>query len=123
MAALRRALPGLERWERPTSAPCRFSSFQPGRLAQGPEENSGRAGRMAGLAGVVMDCLPSLQMSSAPWGGRGPGRLIQQIRRIASEKCAVRAANPYGQDERPLSARLRSASAAKAQDAFTLKGG
>src|ERR1700761_6522262 len=84
MAALRRALPGLERWERPTSAPCRFSSFQPGRLAQGPEENSGRAGRMAGLAGVVMEYLPSLQMSSPPLGGRGPARYLHQTRLLAT---------------------------------------
>src|SRR5438094_5507146 len=85
MAALRRALPGLERWERPSNAPCRFSTFQPGRLAQGPEENSGRAGRIAGLARVVMDCLPSLQMSSAPLGGRGPGRFIHDPAGMASE--------------------------------------
>ena len=61
----------LERWERPTSAPCRFSSFQPGRLAQGPDENlRERAGRMAGLAGVVWVGLsPILADEQRPVGG------------------------------------------------------
>src|ERR1700730_12561385 len=51
MAACSRALPGLERCDRPRIAVLRFSGAHPGRLAHGPEENSGRAGRMAGLAG------------------------------------------------------------------------
>ncbi len=43
---------------------------QPGRLAQGPEENSGRAGRIAGLARVVICVVSHPYRWAAPrWGG------------------------------------------------------
>src|SRR5690349_15724749 len=42
-------LPSLERWDRPTAASLRTSGVQPGRLAQGPDEKSGRAGRAFGF--------------------------------------------------------------------------
>ena len=48
MARLRRALPSLERCERPMRAFERRSGDQPGILAQGPEEKYGRAGLAAG---------------------------------------------------------------------------
>jgi hypothetical protein len=47
-----RARPGFERCERPTSAAFSASADQPGRLAQGPEEKLGFAGRTAGFARV-----------------------------------------------------------------------
>src|SRR5690349_7567706 len=43
-----RALPGLDRCERPTSALASTSTVQPGRLAQGPDEKFGLAGFTAG---------------------------------------------------------------------------
>src|SRR5271168_776863 len=66
MALLSLALPGLERCERPTSAPDRASGVQPGRLAQGPDEKKGRAGRTAGLIPVIDH---SFQNEAPRWGG------------------------------------------------------
>src|SRR6185312_10165442 len=68
MASLSLALPGLERWERPTSAPLRASGVQPGRLAQGPDEKKGRAGRTAGRTTSVIPFIPS-RMIAPRWGG------------------------------------------------------
>src|SRR4051812_25318179 len=72
MASFSLALPGLERWERPTSAPLRASGVQPGRLAQGPDEKKGRAGRTAGLlpwlATSLIPFIPS-RMIAPRWGG------------------------------------------------------
>ena len=78
---------GSGRW-RPSGAPCRAWSGASGRAARiagfqgtirgawrrGRMKIQARAGRMAGLARVFMRCLPSLQMGSAPLGGRGPPR-------------------------------------------------
>ena len=66
------ALPGLERCERPSKAPASAAGDQPGRLAQGPDEKHGLAGRTFGRGGTVMIWLPSLQMGRGPSGGRGP---------------------------------------------------
>src|SRR3954465_20759 len=68
MASFSLALPGLERWERPTSAPLRASGVQPGRLAQGPDEKKGRAGRTAGRTDSVIPFIPS-RMIAPRWGG------------------------------------------------------
>src|SRR5688572_24384123 len=73
MASFSRVLPSLERCERPKTAPCRFWGFHPGRLAHGPEENSGRAGRMAGLAKVVITMSPILADEQRPVGRAWPG--------------------------------------------------
>src|SRR5476651_2697586 len=73
MAACSRALPGLERCERPTTADLRFSGDHPGRLAQGPDENSARAGRMAGLARVFITMSPILADEQRPVGRAWPG--------------------------------------------------
>src|SRR5580658_309936 len=73
MAACRRALPSLERCERPSTADLRFSGDQPGRLAHGPEENSARAGRMAGLAGIFIAMSPILADGQRPVGRAWPG--------------------------------------------------
>src|SRR5579862_3169889 len=43
------ANPGFERCERPLSAPANTAADQPGRLAQGPEEKHGLAGRRVGF--------------------------------------------------------------------------
>ena len=49
---------------------CRFSGVHPGRLAQGPDENSGRAGRMAGLAGVChSDVSHPCRWAAPRWEG------------------------------------------------------
>src|SRR5580693_8726247 len=73
MASFSRALPGLERWERPTSAFLRASGVQPGCLAHGPDEKKGRAGRTAGLVTSDM-AVHSFQNDSTPLGERGPLR-------------------------------------------------
>ena len=54
MASFSRALPSLERCERPISALSRAWGVHPGRLAQGPEEKFGFAGLIAGFASVVI---------------------------------------------------------------------
>src|SRR3984957_20790257 len=82
MAACRRALPGLDRCERPSTADLRFSGDHPGRLAQGPDENSARAGRMAGLAGVFIAMSPILADGLRPVGRAWPGA---QKRRFAPQ--------------------------------------
>src|SRR5215469_9228844 len=73
MAAFRRALPSFDRCERPSTADLRFSGDHPGRLAQGPDENSARAGRMAGLAGVFIAMSPILADGLRPVGRAWPG--------------------------------------------------
>src|SRR5688500_6551711 len=45
---LRRDLPSFDRCERPSTSSLSLSGVQPGRLAHGPEEKYGRAGRTAG---------------------------------------------------------------------------
>src|SRR3954471_6901905 len=88
MASFSLALPGLERWERPTSAPSRASGVQPGRLAQGPDEKKGRAGRTAGRTDSVIPFIPS-RMIAPRWGGvarrryrgAGPARQRGNVRR------------------------------------------
>src|SRR3990167_851002 len=72
MASFRRALPSLDRCERPRTAFWRFSGVHPGRLAHGPEENSGRAGRMAGFGGVVIAMSPILTDEQRPVGRAWP---------------------------------------------------
>src|SRR3569832_1055803 len=76
IASLSLALPGLERWERPTSALFRASGVQPGRLAQGPDEKKGRAGRTAGCFTSVIKFIPS-RMIAPRWGGVARGRYRQ----------------------------------------------
>src|SRR4051794_15907941 len=93
MASFRRALPSLERCDRPRTAFWRFSGVQPGRLAQGPEENSGRAGRIAGLVpkrlgGVVIAMSPILTDGLRPVGrawpaGQKPEFLLQCKRKFS----------------------------------------
>src|SRR5262249_13609601 len=60
IASFRRALPSFDRCERPSESSLRLSGFQPGRLAQGPEEKCARSGRTAGFAGVVIAMSPIL---------------------------------------------------------------
>src|SRR5690242_1572665 len=79
MASLSLALPGLERCERPSSAPLRASGVQPGRLAQGPDEKKGRAGRTAGIIPVMF--IP-FRMIAPRWGG--------VARDLCSDSLAVR---------------------------------
>jgi hypothetical protein len=55
------ALPGTERCERPNKAPLTASGVRPGRLAQGPEEKNGRAGRTAGLSVMEHSFPPDVE--------------------------------------------------------------
>jgi hypothetical protein len=50
MARARRALPSLERWERPSTSIESWSIAHPGGFAQGPDEKNGRAGSASGRA-------------------------------------------------------------------------
>src|SRR5688572_29006852 len=61
------ALPAADRCDRPSTASERISGVHPGRLAQGPAEKYGRAGRNAGL--FIVASLPERR---APVGERGP---------------------------------------------------
>src|ERR1044071_7801042 len=62
-------LPSLDRWDRPTAASIRTSGVHPGRLAQGPDEKSGRAGRMFGF----IKPLP-YRRAALRWGSVARGR-------------------------------------------------
>src|SRR5215468_3725415 len=66
IARLSFALPIFDRCERPRTASVRAERLQPGRLAQGPEEKCGTAGRTAGIALVIG--LP-FQIGAPRWGG------------------------------------------------------
>ena len=46
--------PIFDRWERPRTASVRACRLQPGRLAQGPEEKCGQAGRTPGIAIAIV---------------------------------------------------------------------
>src|SRR5262249_42258290 len=70
MARLSFALPDFERCERPSTASVRACRFQPGRLAQGPEEKCGTVGRVAGIL-AISSILPDRR----PSVGRGVPRL------------------------------------------------
>ena len=56
ITAFRRSLPIFARCERPSAASFSASRLQPGRLAQGPEENSGRSGRRVGFIRGAGSC-------------------------------------------------------------------
>src|SRR5262245_51785546 len=77
------ALPAVDRCDRPRAAAERISGVQPGRLAQGPDEKNGRAGRKAGL--VMVASLPERR---APVGERGP--------RLGSHKVGWLSTAPVG---------------------------
>src|SRR5579871_5681099 len=85
IASLSLALPGLERCDRPSNAPFSASGVQPGRLAQGPDEKKGRAGRTAGIFPVMF--IP-FRMIAPRWGGVAralcrDSPLLRQFRTIA----------------------------------------
>ena len=63
MTSTRRALPGPERWERPSSAASSVESDHPGRFAQGPEEKQGLAGLRIGF----IETIPC-RIDATRWG-------------------------------------------------------
>src|SRR6478752_4213575 len=63
MARLSFALPILDRCDRPRTASVRFCRLQPGRLAQGPDEKCGVAGRTPGFVAVIVSILPDRRPS------------------------------------------------------------
>src|SRR5262249_1380135 len=63
MARLSFALPILDRCERPRTASVRICRLQPGRLAHGPDEKCGIAGRTPGLVAVMLSILPDRRPS------------------------------------------------------------
>src|SRR4029077_1148113 len=65
-------LPSLERWERPRAASLRTSGVHPGRLAQGPDEKSGRAGRIVGLI-IYLSLTEELHSGGGAWPGADIG--------------------------------------------------
>src|SRR5438477_6758480 len=81
MTSTSRATPGFERCERPSRAPESAAGDQPGRLAQGPDEKHGLAGRRVGF--VIPPFLASRpaagpRISGGPearrWTGEGQCR-------------------------------------------------
>src|SRR5882724_12108212 len=58
-------LPSLDRWDRPVAASLRTSGVHPGRLAQGPDEKSGRAGRMFGF--IDLSLTEELHSGGGAW--------------------------------------------------------
>src|SRR5579872_3867906 len=58
-------LPSLDRCDRPTAASFRTSGVQPGRLAQGPDEKSGRAGRRFGF--IALSLAEELRSGGGAW--------------------------------------------------------
>ena len=67
IASLSLALAALDRCDRPTNAPSRARSVQPGRFLVGPDENRASVGRTPGSGTRVIFALPSLQMSVRRW--------------------------------------------------------
>src|SRR6187551_2545131 len=63
MARLSFALPIFDRCERPSTASVRACRLHPGRLAQGPEEKCGLAGRTPGIGFVMSSTLPDRSLS------------------------------------------------------------
>jgi len=64
------SLPILARCERPSGASERALRFQPGRLAQGPDEKFGTRGRVLGAVFAIDVSI--LTDGRAPLGGRVP---------------------------------------------------
>src|SRR5260370_12112134 len=60
-------LPSFDRWDRPTAASKRTCGVHPGRLAQGPDEKSGRAGRMFGF--IDLSLTEELHSGGGAWPG------------------------------------------------------
>src|SRR5262245_57241357 len=81
MARFSFTLPSFERCERPTSASLRAWRVQPGRLAQGPEEKCGFAGRFPGIVAVMFLSFqiarPSLGRGGPRTGIRKDGRAVK----------------------------------------------
>ena len=80
-------LPSLDRWDRPSGGILRASGVHPGRLAQGPDEKSGRAGRAFGFVIFTLSLTEELHSGGGAWpaasigaGGAGVnvGALSQQ---------------------------------------------
>src|SRR5579883_1238366 len=59
-------LPSFERWDRPTAASLRTSGVHPGRLAHGPDEKSGRAGRMVGFV-IFFSLTEEMHSGGGAW--------------------------------------------------------
>ena len=67
MQRLRRSLPSLERWLRPTAAAPSAAVLQPGRFLVGPEPKQGEEGRTLGRRGALMGS-PAAERSSESVG-------------------------------------------------------
>src|SRR5690606_22345689 len=107
MASFRRALPSFDRCDLPRTAALRFSGLHPGRFAHGPEENSGRAGRMAGFGVVVTAMSPILADGLRPVGRAWPGAERTRIRRGGKKNLAAGAKSPRQAAVRGVSAARR----------------
>ena len=96
-ASFSRALPSGERCERPRRALPSTAGVQPGRLAHGPDENNGLAGRSEGLArgasagegrtrhgSISIACLiaGSALISASAAGGRGAEMPTKAMARV-----------------------------------------
>src|SRR5260370_40590538 len=81
-------LPSFDRWDRPMAASLRASGVQPGRLAQGPDEKSGRAGRKFGF--IILALTEELHSGGGAWpaGRIGASRAAANARGGAVRKVA-----------------------------------
>src|SRR6185503_12149538 len=70
-------LPSFDRWDRPTAASLRASGVHPGRLAQGPDEKSGRAGRMFGF--IYLSLPEELHSGGGAWPAADIGEACRSV--------------------------------------------
>src|SRR5262249_47581736 len=86
ITSTKRASPTPERCERPTSAVSSISADQPGRLAQGPEEKHGLAGRRVGFIrysfSQIIKMRPTGARTARDTYGRGAGASMRQHGKI-----------------------------------------
>src|SRR5882672_1114355 len=88
-------LPSLDRWDRPTAASLRTSGVHPGRLAQGPDEKSGRAGRMFGF--IYLSLTEELHSGGGAW----PAARIEASQAAVNAGCLSRRRLLYEQSDDP----------------------
>src|SRR6185437_3428123 len=81
-------LPSLERWDRPTAASLRASGVHPGRLAQGPDEKSGRAGRAFGFV-MILSLTEELRSVGGAWPAARIGKRVVVVNARRCDRLAA----------------------------------
>src|SRR5262249_30481494 len=101
------AKPGAERCDRPTSAPDKACGDQPGRLAHGPDEKHGLAGRRVGF---MTPSLPHKIRPRATGVACGGEPYVRARDGSIQRACTTRMRRP------PRSPALKKARASKSED-------